>query len=82
MNKSILLFIFLISISCLSQKASKTNQNQSETKYQVVKSDEEWKNELTPIQYYVLRQSGTERPFSGKYDKNYCRNRLEPYGQY
>ncbi|MGZ4387055.1 MAG: peptide-methionine (R)-S-oxide reductase MsrB, partial [Gaiellaceae bacterium] len=34
----------------------------------VEKTDEEWRSELTPDQYRVLRQQATERPFSGEYD--------------
>ena len=33
----------------------------------VIKSDEQWREELTPEQYAVLRKAGTERAFTGEY---------------
>ncbi len=38
-----------------------------ETARDVQLSDEEWRERLTPEQYKILRQHGTERPFTGEY---------------
>lgn len=37
----------------------------------VNKSEEEWKESLSPAQFEVLRKKGTERPFSGKFEDFY-----------
>ncbi len=52
----------LISCQSFAQKKS------TEKKYAVEKTKAEWKKALTPMQFYVLREAGTERPHTSKYN--------------
>jgi peptide-methionine (R)-S-oxide reductase len=44
-----------------------TDPNRSD---KIVRSEDEWKEQLTKFEYYVLRESGTERAFTGEYWNN------------
>lgn len=39
-------------------------------RYRIQKTEQEWKEMLLPDAYFILRQSGTERPFTGRYYDN------------
>jgi len=40
-------------------------------KYPVEKTEQDWKEQLSDDEYVVLRQKGTERPFTGKYNMHF-----------
>ena len=47
------------------------NSNFSQNKNQVVKSEKEWENQLDNLSFQVLRNSYTERPFTGEYNLHF-----------
>ena len=72
------LFIFamlvitgITSVSAQSKKYPEPAYAKKKEVYPVRYSDAEWKARLTPDQYYILRQEGTERAGTGKYDHFY-----------
>ncbi|MBC2846819.1 peptide-methionine (R)-S-oxide reductase MsrB [Winogradskyella flava] len=68
--KKILLFA-LVSVLFNCNGSAQKNETQEKETFPVTKTEAEWKEQLTEKQYYVLREAGTERPFSSPLNKNY-----------
>jgi len=67
MKKIALLLIISMVFSC----KSKGQETEKKETFPVTKTEAEWKAELTDMEYYVLREAGTERAFSSALNKEY-----------
>ena len=75
-NFLIIVLIAIINSSCGNAQTKMSNGSRpsftsNEAKYPMQLSDAEWKAKLTPEQYYILREQGTEPATTGKYDHFY-----------
>ncbi len=68
--KKIALFT-LISMFFGCNGTAQKKESKEASSFPVSKTEAEWKAELTPEQFYVLREEGTERAFSSPLNKNY-----------
>lgn len=72
--KKILAIIILFSLTaCNAQDKKKKDKANAKTEnshqFKVIKTDAEWREDLSADEYEILRNKGTERPYTGKYDK-------------
>lgn len=58
--RTLCLFLIFFSVQAYSQKDTSKMEK-------IYKTEEEWREQLTRDQYYITREKGTERPFSGKF---------------
>jgi peptide-methionine (R)-S-oxide reductase len=67
--KNLIPFLYLIFLISCSGSAQK-NKKKIDKIYTIMKTEVEWKKQLTSMQYYVLREAGTERSFTSPLNNN------------
>lgn len=72
MKKIVFLFALFSLLSCQGQGKKETV---SDPVTKIHKTDTEWKKELTPEQYQVLRKKGTEQAFTGEYVNTFSKGK-------
>jgi len=70
MKKILSILSIVVLFGCNSSAQKKTIKNEQK-EHKITKTNDAWKKQLTNMEYYVLRESGTERAFSSALNKNY-----------
>lgn len=65
MKTSLILIVIIAFVSCTQA------QSRNAKKFEVTRTEAEWKKILTPEQYHVAREQGTEAPYNNAYNENH-----------
>ncbi|MBU2949270.1 peptide-methionine (R)-S-oxide reductase MsrB [Tamlana agarivorans] len=67
MNKILIVFALLL-FNCNS--SAQKQKTETENTYKINKTEAQWRAQLTDMEFHVLREAGTERPFSSPFNSN------------
>ena len=69
---NLIVMLILLANACQSQtEQKKSNHKTTKMNYKVQKSASDWQSQLSPAQFNVLREKGTERPNTGEYNLHF-----------